>query len=225
MSVQILTISISLAFLFSGLAQVVTDLRRRGVDKPGWAIRPSIPLAFMVGITWFLRPILDGYALTRQKARATAFGILGALIQITVLTSCFFGAILLANIWFDSNLIRIIFVATIFIIGAPFILPIASILIIPLTLLLSLPLDLFFPLRKLQPLPLLRWCRTCKHYRKSREYEETFNGAWAAEKMPRSDLLPCKIVMEAIDTWSEFYGRERSEKTLFPKNCARFEQA
>lgn len=225
MNAQILALSFALAFLLSGIAQVLKDLGQRSIDKPGWALHPSFVGTLLAGITWFTRPILDSYSSTGQKARAVAFGTLGVVTQLTVLTAFFYGAILLATSWFDSVLAQAAIVIAFLVLGTPIILPVASILIVPVTWILSVPLDMVFPLKESKKSQDIEWCKNCVHYKKSKEYEDVMDGLWAAEEMPSGDKLPCKIVAEAMDTWIEFYARERSEKTLFPNNCSKFERA
>ena len=225
MSPEILLTSLGLAFVMSGISQVTKDIGQRPIDRPGWAHNPSLSGALIVAITWFTRPILDGYYSTGQKGRAAAFGILGVLIQLSVLTAFFVAAITLSVSWFDSIWLQIAIVAALVIFGAPIILPLASIAIMPITLILSFPLDLLFPLKQSTDTKNIQWCKNCVHYRKSKLYEDSLSGSWGADEMPRSDELPCKIVTEAMETWVEHYETERGQRTLYPKNCTEFEKA
>lgn len=225
MSPEILLTAFGLAFVMSGISQVMKDIGQRPIDRPGWAHKPSLSGALIVAVTWFTRPILDGYYSTGQKARAVAFGVLGVLIQLSVLTAFFVAAILLSSSWFDSTWLQIVIVAALVIFGAPIILPLASIVIMPVTLILSLPLDFLFPLKQSNDTKNIQWCKNCIHYKKSKVYEDSLSGSWGADEMPRSDELPCKIVPEAMETWVEHYETERGQRTLYPKNCAEFEKA
>jgi len=192
------------------------------MHKPGWALRPSLSGALFVAVTWAARPVMDSYYSTGQKARAVAFGILGVLIQLSVLTAFFVAAISLSVSWFNNGWLRSVVVAALVIFGAPIILPIASIVMMPITLVLSFPLNLLFPLKQSAEAKSVQWCKNCAHYKKSKAYEDALQGSWGADEMPRSDVLPCKIVPEAMGTWVKHYGTERGKRTLYPKNCTEF---
>tara|TARA_R110002049_G_scaffold296531_1_gene484694 strand:+ start:412 stop:2232 length:1821 start_codon:yes stop_codon:yes gene_type:complete len=222
MNPEIIFAAFGLAFVVSGIAQVMKDLGQMPLHKPGWAQRPSFLGAVLVALTWFTRPVIDGFYSTGQKPRALAFGVLGIVIQLSVLTAFFAGAISLSVNWFDATWIQVVFVAALVIFGAPIVLPLASIVIIPFTLILSLPLELLFPLKQSSEAKNIAWCKNCVHYKKSKTYEDSMRGTWGAEEMPRSDELPCKIAPEAMETWAEHYETERSQRTLYPKNCSEF---
>jgi len=220
---ETIIISLLLAFALSGISQVIKDLGESALNRPGWARQPTISGALMVGVSWFTRPFIDAYYSNGQMGRAIAYGLLGVIAQLSVLTVFFWGAITISGNYIDSTLWQAVAVGVILIFGAPIILPIASILIIPVTLIVALPLDLLFPLKSTKEAKNIKWCKNCLHYRKSKKFEDTISGLWRSEEMPSNEIIPCKIVMEAIDDWAEYYDMEPSNRSLYPKDCEHFE--
>lgn len=218
-------VSAILAYLLSGLSQVTKDLGGRTIDRPMWAMRPTLGKAIFVALTWPTRPVIEGRYSTGQLGRSIVFGGLGVVIQMAVLTSFILGAYALAGLVFDNFVFQVILAAVIALIGSFLILPLASLLMIPVVLILSWPLDLLFPLKSDAQTKEIKWCRTCKNYRKVSEYDDTFKGLWHETSMPRSDKLPCKIVLETSQVWEAYYKTEPKSRSLFPKDCPRYEQA
>jgi hypothetical protein len=104
----------------------------------------------------------------------------------------------------------------------PIVLPLISIIAMPLLVVLTLPLRLLKPPEDGANDSEIEWCRNCKHYRKSREYEDIQSGLYQSTSMPRSDKLPCNIPLETAEVWQLFYATELGSRTLFPKDCASF---
>jgi len=123
-----------LAFVFSGISQVIEDITSSPVNRPGWAMRPTVGGAFWVAIIWFIRPIREACHSRGQLDRAIALGVLHVLMQLFVLTVFFWGAITLTGNFIDSTVWKIVVVGTILVFGSPIILPIVGIVIIPITL-------------------------------------------------------------------------------------------
>lgn len=221
---ETIIISLMLAFVLSGISQVMKDLGESAINRPGWAIRPTIGGAFMIAVSWFTRPFIDAYYSNGQLARGIAYGLLGVVTQLAVLTAFFWGAITISGSYIDLTIWHVVAVGFILVFGAPIILPIASIIIIPITLIIALPLDLLFPLKSSKEAKKIKWCKNCLHYKKSNKYEDTISGLWHSEEMPSNEIIPCKIVMEAIDDWAEYYDMEPSERSLYPKDCEHFER-
>ena len=65
----------------------------------------------------------------------------------------------------------------------------------------------------------IRWCKTCKHYKKIRKYEKTIDGLWASEEMISDSDIPCRILDEVREVWESYYALPREERSLFPKDC------
>lgn len=216
-------ISALLAYVLSGISQVTKDLGGRVIDRPMWAMEPTLGKAILVGLTWPTRPVLEGSYSTGQLARSIVFGGLSVVTQMAVLTAFIWGSYTLAGLVFENFAFQIILATVIAFIGSLFVLPLVSLLMMPITLLLAWPLDLLFPLKSETPAKNINWCRTCKHHRKVSEYEDTMKGLWREESMPRSDKLPCKIVLETSQVWEAYYETEPKSRALFPKNCPQYE--
>ena len=212
-----------LAYLLSGISLVIKDLGGKVIDRPMWAMNPTLGKTIMVALTWPSRPILASYS-SGQLARAIAFGVLGILIQMTVLTACIWASYAVAGLVLESLIFKLALAAIIAFIGSLFVLPLVTLIMIPVTLLLAWPLDLLFPQASSSPAKDIRWCRTCRHHRKVPEYENTMTGLWRKESMPRSDKLPCKIVLETSQAWEAYYETEPKSRALFPGDCPFFER-
>ncbi|MCD2453177.1 hypothetical protein GO003_022600 [Methylicorpusculum oleiharenae] len=221
---ETIIISLLLAFVLSGISQVMKDLGESPINRPGWAMRPTVGGAFMVAISWFSRPFIDAFYSNGQLGRAIASGLLGVLTQLSVLTIFFWGAITLTGNYIDSTILQVIVVGAILVFGAPIILPIASILIIPITLIVAFPIDFVFPLKESKEAKEVVWCKNCKHHKKSKKFEDTISGLWRSEEMPDEELLPCEIACEAADTWSDYFETTPSNRSLYPKDCEYFER-
>ena len=64
----------------------------------------------------------------------------------------------------------------------------------------------------------LRWCKTCRHYRKVRRWSDRFgeNGP-----LP-PDELPCRIPDQTRDVWDRYFRLSSSYRTLYPKDCPKW---
>lgn len=211
-------ISAILAYLLSGISQVLKDLSEEPLDRPGWAMHPSFGMALIVGATWFMRPTLE-YSYRGNWGRTLVSGVLGFFLQMSFLTLFVFGCISLASLFFDSIILKVTLTVVLIVIGSFIILPLLKILMIPVVLIISLPLLFLFPQEKIH----INWCRTCKHFRRIKEYENNVNGLWQSKFMPSNDKLPCDIFLETENTWKQYFGLEPSERSLFPKDCEFFE--
>lgn len=214
-----------LAYLLSGFAQVIKDLSVRAMDRPMWAMNPTLGKAIMVTLTWPSRPMI---LLTRSSlveiAQWVAFRLLGFLIQMTVLTAFIWGAYAIAGLVFESFFLKFALATVIAFFGLFFVLPLISLIMVPVTLLLALLLTFLFPKSSKAHAIDIRWCQTCKHHRKVPEYEDTMKGLWQEKSMPRSDKLPCKIALETSNVWKAYYETDPKSRSLFPKDCQLFER-
>lgn len=148
-----LVISAGLAYVLSGLAQVTKDLGSPIHDRPGWARRPTIGVAVLVALTWVIHPFIDTYYDTGQRGRAAVFGLLGVLVQMSVLTAFVWGCLIGAHAISDSTFWVVVLSAAFMLVGTLIVLPLANLVVMFLILLLSWPLDLLFPLTQRPPPP------------------------------------------------------------------------
>lgn len=65
----------------------------------------------------------------------------------------------------------------------------------------------------------IQWCKTCKHFKKVREFDKTIDGLWRAKTIPDASQIPCQILKETNNIWEDFFGLEESKRTLYPNNC------
>lgn len=68
----------------------------------------------------------------------------------------------------------------------------------------------------------IRWCETCKSYRKVKGFDDLADGIWANEQLPDSSYIPCKIIDETIGVWKSFFALDRGKRALFPKDCPKW---
>ena len=127
------------------------------------------------------------------------------------------GAYALAGLVFGNFALRLLLAAVIAFIGSLFVLPLASLLMMPVTLILAWPLDLLFPLKSEVQDNQIKWCRTCRHHREVSDYEDTIKGLWHEASMPRSDKLPCKIVLETSQVWRPITKPSQNHVHCFQK--------
>lgn len=67
----------------------------------------------------------------------------------------------------------------------------------------------------------IKWCKTCKHFKKIRNYEAV---ATLSEEMIENSKIPCRILDHTYPTWEEHFATELGQRTLYPKNCPRWEK-
>jgi len=67
----------------------------------------------------------------------------------------------------------------------------------------------------------IRWCKTCRHYRRIKAWDGKL--LYMLAEMPTADLLPCRIPDETRDVWLSFFAREWQQRSLFPKNCPKWQ--
>jgi hypothetical protein len=228
-----IAISIVVAYLLTGIGQVVSDLIASLITKPAWSRRPTVGGAILAGATWFVRPFIGSIRNLgrleggRHAVLTIASGLLGIILQMSVLTAFVWGCIALSQLISDSTVLQVVAAAGFVVIGAalilPLLVPLISLIVMPLAAIILLPLDLLLPTKNRVDVREIKWCRNCKHYRKSGEYEDTLRGLRQSVSMPRSDKLPCSIPLETAEVWQRFYATELRSRTLFPKDCAFFE--
>ena len=218
-----LFISIVVAYLMSGVAQVIKDLRG-GILGPRWAWTPTVGKAIFVAATWIKRPIINNISSDIPVARAVAFGLLGIILQMGVLTGFVWFSITVSLQIFDNVVLQVFAATTLVVVSAPFVLPLIGFLTIPITLIVAWPLDLLFPRKETVNAREIKWCPNCKHRRKSKQYEDVINGLWRSKSVPRSDRLPCNIILETAGVWERYFKVEPDARALFPSDCEFFEK-
>ena len=141
-------ISVIIAYFLSGIWQIINDLDASVLEKPIWAIRPTIKDAIWVALTWFMRPILRFFNSDHQLARAIAFGLLTIITQMCLLTGIIWGCIMLSTLIFDSIILQIITTFVFLLIINKLSPIILLILMVPMFLfqsIIGVVLDLLFP--------------------------------------------------------------------------------
>ena len=192
-------------------------------DAPLWTMRRTPGQFIFVVATWFLAPFAN--ISPRQVARGVAFGLLGVIWQIGITGLLVWCCITVSAYIFDSTFLQVVSTVILLVVGARLVLPLFNLITMPLMMVIALPLDLLFPLKKKVNVREIKWCRNCRHYKKSKEYEDMPpKGLWFSGSMPRRDELPCNIALEAAKVWEDYFKVEPSSRALFPKDCPFFEK-
>jgi len=66
----------------------------------------------------------------------------------------------------------------------------------------------------------IRWCKTCRYYKKVKGYE---NIALLSDDMIELDMIPCKIAADTQSVWEIHFHKETGDRTLYPKDCPKWE--
>ncbi len=217
-----IVISVVVAYFLCSLAEVVSALTAEPAKRPQWAFRPSLATLIFYGTLWFMSPVLNMMSMARPRAKGLIAGVLGATLQLAILTAVVWGCITLSQLITDTVILQTVIAVVMVLVLTPIAIPILTLVSTPLVALLMLPAGLLLPSGD-KPSE-IKWCKRCKHYRKSKEYEATVKGLWQSEGVPRSDRLPCAIALETAGVWRRFYELETRSRTLFPKDCEFFEK-
>lgn len=212
---------ILIAYLIAGIATAIKDLQASPIDAPMWTYKPTFKMLFFVIITWFFWPIIDGMH-DKFRNRKIAFGLFGSITQLVLLTFLVWISFSSANRITDLFVVHVLIACVLFVLLTLFALPLLTIPMMFVTLVLSWPLDWLFPLPDNGKN--IKWCKTCKHFNRSKEYEDSFKGIWRSKVMPETKILPCRIVSETIEVWKSYYSLETAKRTLFPTDCPSFIQ-
>jgi len=217
-----IVISLVVAYFLCSLAEVASALTADLGKRPQWAFRPTLGSIFLYGALWFVNQVVNTMSIARPRAKGFVAGVLGAVLQLAVITTVVWGSITLSHLITDTVILQVVIAVAMVVVLTPIAIPILTLVSTPVVALVMLPVSLLFPSED-RPRD-IKWCKTCKYYRKSREYEAIPKGLWRSEAMPRSDRLPCGIALETAGVWGQFYELEPRSRTLFPKDCEFFEK-
>ncbi|MBL7187117.1 MAG: hypothetical protein ISS70_12425 [Phycisphaerae bacterium] len=65
----------------------------------------------------------------------------------------------------------------------------------------------------------IQWCKTCKHFRKTRNWNSLSDPLWRSSELISSDEIPCLIVEATKSVWVQYFNKEEGQRHLYPKNC------
>lgn len=218
-----IAISIALAYLLSGLAQVTEDLAADLIDRPMWACRPTFSKAMLFGATWIVRPFSNARR-SNQLTRAVAFAFLSVTLRLVVLTGFIWCCITASAYLFDNLALQSVAVVVLLIIGTRVVMPWLNLLLMPLTLIVALPLDFLFPPKDKVDVQQIMWCKNCAHFRKLEQYEDIIDGLWRSKSRPQNGDLPCSILPETSEVWERYFLSTPESRPLYPKDCPFFKR-
>ena len=142
-----IVIALVLAYLMSGISLVITDLGAPPLDRPGWALNPTLGSIIINALIWFIRPFTDQYFMFGQLSRAIAFGLLNLLAEFAGLFFVFWWLLNFLPAAIGSTVLVIVAIAVIFIVGLFILPPLITLVVLPITGILSIPLNLIFPIK------------------------------------------------------------------------------
>jgi len=67
----------------------------------------------------------------------------------------------------------------------------------------------------------IKWCKTCKFFKKSKEWEAHLEFL---DKIPSLEKLPCLIPEKTKSFWEEYFKLDHGARTLYPKECVLWER-
>jgi len=141
-----LVISVVLAFLLSGVAQVIADLGNPNfVERPLWVSHPTFGMAVWCALNWFTRMFDKPIYAYIRRTRAFALGMLDLIVHMGVATACIWLCITLADHLFSNMVLQIVSAAVFVIVGSVFLWTYISLIKLLLTFILMFPLELMFP--------------------------------------------------------------------------------
>lgn len=61
----------------------------------------------------------------------------------------------------------------------------------------------------------LRWCKTCKYFKKIKDWESKFHYS---NEILEDNKIPCKILSQTKNIWERYFKTPQMQKTLYPKD-------
>ena len=65
----------------------------------------------------------------------------------------------------------------------------------------------------------IQWCKTCKHFRKTRNWDRITDPLRQHGELVDDTEIPCKIVEETKSVWVNYFDTNKMERTLYPNGC------
>lgn len=144
-----LIISVALAYIALGIAQVGNDLdsRQNPLYTVQWAMRPSLWMAIAIALLWPTRHFLKQWHRGQGILRSFAFGLLVTGLSMASLAAFFWLCIWTSQRIFDNLSLVIALSAVFMIVGSFLVLPIVGLLTFVVGAVLASVLDVIFPKR------------------------------------------------------------------------------
>ena len=166
----------------------------------------------------------NAYVGNRNQGLAAFFATLNAALRFFILASFSWLCIDGANYLFSNTLLRVVCVVIFLGVGGRFVLPWAALLLTPISIIIGTALVAVTPKRGGIDVTEIRYCKNCRYYRHSPEYENIIDGLWRAESLPPLNALPCKIVEKSVPVWEEYFEMTMNSRAMFPRMCPLFEE-
>jgi len=220
----VFVLSCLLSYFLCGLAYVSDTLRMGVVDRPMWASKPNLGTLFLAGASWPAAEIANAYVGHRNQGFAAFLATLSATLRFCILALFAWLCIAAATYIFSNTVLQVICVVIFLAVGGRFVLPWVMLLLTPIFIIVGVALGTATPKTDRNDLKQIRWCRNCRYYRQSLNYEDVIDGMWRAERLPSLDELPCKISDASLAVWEEYFDMTMNNRAMFPKTCPLFEK-
>jgi hypothetical protein len=63
------------------------------------------------------------------------------------------------------------------------------------------------------------WCKTCKNYKKVKDWDYVFSQSTQSKELPSESKLPCKIFDQAKGVWINYFNLSPAHRKLYPDDC------
>ncbi len=209
-------VSIVCSYLIMGLSAVITALSASPLHRPLWVMNPKLSSFLFAICCWPLSVFFDFYCKSNKTPRGIVIAIVHTTIQVLVPVILFWLSMKLVGLVISFLIIQILLSCIVFYLITIIISPIFPILGFIITLPVWFILDFIFPLDDPKK---IEYCKTCKHFKENKTYEDSINGLWHNPIMPEISLLPCNNYENAQDVWKEYFNLNVENRTIFPKSC------
>lgn len=144
-----LFLSFIIAYLIFGIHRVIEDLSAHFLNKPGWALQPTIGKIVFIALVWpFISFVRGPNGRSVGIVRKIVFWLPGFIIPMCFMASYIWGCISITDLFIQNLLLEIIACSILFLLGGVFIFPLMNLLMLPATAIVAGFLSLLFPLRK-----------------------------------------------------------------------------
>lgn len=70
----------------------------------------------------------------------------------------------------------------------------------------------------------IQWCKTCKYFKKVKNFDDLVRGLWREKAMPNQENIPCKIFEKTKEIWKGYFDLEENKRATYPRNCTFWEK-
>ncbi len=134
-----------LGYALCGWQRVGADMRADPLNRPFWAIRPTLGMVLFIGFFWWYAEIAKARRDLRWTTRDVVVGLLGALVRLGVASLLIWSAFAVTGLFLEHWLARVLAAVVVFALGVPLLSPLLAIPMMLVGLIIAAPLNLLFP--------------------------------------------------------------------------------